>query len=46
MEKVSDFMRKGKTYSDLAVYIPYEDGVMKGHIHLKKEEYGFGVNMN
>ena len=23
-------MRKGKTYTDVAVYIPYEDGVMKG----------------
>lgn len=30
IEKVSGFMQKGKTYSDLAVYIPYEDGVMKG----------------
>ena len=23
-------MKKGRTYSDVAVYIPYEDGVMKG----------------
>ena len=23
-------MRKGKTYTDVAVYIPYEDGVMRG----------------
>lgn len=30
MEKVSGLMQKGKTYSDVAVYIPYEDGVMKG----------------
>lgn len=30
MEKVSGIMQKGKTYSDVAVYIPYEDGVMKG----------------
>jgi hypothetical protein len=30
MEKVAGFMQKGKTYSDVAVYIPYEDGVMKG----------------
>lgn len=30
VEKVSGFMQKGKTYSDVAVYIPYEDGVMKG----------------
>ena len=30
MEKVSGLMKKGKTYSDVAVYIPYEDGVMQG----------------
>ena len=30
IEKVSGFMQQGKTYSDVAVYIPYEDGVMKG----------------
>ncbi|MBO6516580.1 MAG: hypothetical protein JJ975_08515 [Bacteroidia bacterium] len=30
MEKVSGIMQKGKTYSDVAVYIPYEDGVMQG----------------
>jgi hypothetical protein len=30
IEKVSGIMRRGKTYSDVAVYIPYEDGVMKG----------------
>ena len=30
MEKVSGILQKGKTYSDVAVYIPYEDGVMKG----------------
>jgi len=30
MEKVSGIMETGKTYSDVAVYIPYEDGVMKG----------------
>lgn len=30
MGKVSGWMQKGKTYSDVAVYIPYEDGVMKG----------------
>lgn len=28
--KVCDFMQKGKTYSDVAVYIPYEDALMKG----------------
>lgn len=30
IEKVSGIMQKGKTYTDVAVYIPYEDGVMKG----------------
>ena len=30
MEKVSGLMQRGKSYSDVAVYIPYEDGVMKG----------------
>lgn len=30
IEKVSSIMRRGKTYSDVAVYIPYEDGIMKG----------------
>lgn len=30
IEKVSGLMQKGKTYSDVAMYIPYEDGVMKG----------------
>lgn len=30
MEKVSGIMQKGKTYSDVALYIPHEDGVMKG----------------
>lgn len=30
METVSGIMRKGNTYSDVAVYIPFEDGVMKG----------------
>jgi hypothetical protein len=30
VDKVSGLMQKGKTYSDVAVYIPYEDGVMKG----------------
>lgn len=28
--KVSGILQKGITYSDVAVYIPYEDGVMKG----------------
>lgn len=30
VEKVSGILQKGKTYSDVAVYIPYEDAVMKG----------------
>ncbi len=30
IEKVSGTMLKGKSYSDVAMYIPYEDGVMKG----------------
>ncbi len=30
IEKVSNILQKGKTYSDVAVYIPYEDGIMKG----------------
>lgn len=30
MEKVSGILQKGRTYSDVAIYIPYEDGVMKG----------------
>jgi hypothetical protein len=30
MEKVSGILQKGKTYSNVAMYIPYEDGVMKG----------------
>lgn len=28
--RVSAYMKQGKTYSDVAVYIPYEDGVMQG----------------
>ncbi|MDQ3017735.1 MAG: hypothetical protein M3R25_13575, partial [Bacteroidota bacterium] len=30
IQKVSGLMKKGRTYTDVAVYIPYEDGVMKG----------------
>ena len=30
IEKVSEFMQIGRTYSDVAVYIPFEDGIMKG----------------
>lgn len=30
IETVSGMMRRGKTYSEIAVYIPYEDAVMNG----------------
>ncbi|MBL4578506.1 MAG: hypothetical protein JKX74_08540 [Flavobacteriales bacterium] len=30
LQKVSAFMKMGSTYSDVAVYIPYEDAVMAG----------------
>lgn len=30
MGKVSRLMEQGRSYSDVAVYVPYEDGVMKG----------------
>lgn len=30
METVSRYLQIGKTYSDIAVYIPHEDGIMKG----------------
>lgn len=30
MERVSGLMQMGNSYSDVAVYIPYEDGVMQG----------------
>ena len=30
MEKVSGMLQRGKTHSRVAVYLPYEDGVMKG----------------
>jgi glycosyl hydrolase family 106( putative alpha-L-rhamnosidase) len=30
IEKVSGILQKGMTYADVAVYIPHEDGVMKG----------------
>lgn len=30
MGKVSGLLQKGVTYSDVAVFVPYEDGVMKG----------------
>ncbi|MFN8331722.1 MAG: hypothetical protein U0T81_10995 [Saprospiraceae bacterium] len=30
VEKVSGLLQQGRTYTDIAVYIPYEDAVMKG----------------
>ncbi|MEO6130217.1 MAG: glycosyl hydrolase [Saprospiraceae bacterium] len=30
IEKVSGLLEKGRTYTDVAVYIPYEDALMKG----------------
>jgi hypothetical protein len=30
MGRVSGIMQRGRTYSDIAVYVPYEDAVMKG----------------
>ncbi len=30
IERVSSYMRQGVSYSDVAVYIPFEDAVMKG----------------
>jgi hypothetical protein len=32
MERVSAFMRKGRAYSDVAVYLPLEDNWMKGEL--------------
>ncbi len=37
IEKVAGIMQKGKSYSDVAVYIPYEDGVMKGAYPAEKQ---------
>ena len=37
MQKVSQYMKKGRTYSDVAVYIPYEDGVMAGPYPREKQ---------
>ncbi len=36
MEKVSENLLKGKTYSDVAVYVPFEDAVMKGALPEEK----------
>jgi len=30
MGKVSNYMRKGKTYAEMAVYVPFEDKIMAG----------------
>lgn len=35
--RVSEIMQKGKNYSDVAVYIPFEDGVMKGAYPKEKQ---------
>lgn len=37
VEKVSNYLQKGKTYSDVAVYIPHEDGIMKGAYPREKQ---------
>ncbi|NNE13635.1 MAG: hypothetical protein HKN51_01580 [Saprospiraceae bacterium] len=36
ISKVSGWLQRGKTYSDIAVYIPYEDAVMKGALPEEK----------
>jgi hypothetical protein len=30
MQKVSQHLKKGRTYTDVAVYVPFEDGIMAG----------------
>lgn len=37
VSRVSYYMRKGRTYSDVAVYIPYEDALMKGAYPIEKQ---------
>ncbi|MCC6815727.1 MAG: hypothetical protein IT267_04895 [Saprospiraceae bacterium] len=37
VEKVSGYMQLGKSYTDVAVYIPYEDAVMKGALPKEKQ---------
>ena len=37
MEKVSELLQRGKTYSDVAIYIPYEDAVMKGALPKERQ---------
>jgi hypothetical protein len=36
MEKVSGYMQKGRTYTNVAVYVPYEDAVMAGALPEEK----------
>lgn len=37
MEKVSSFMKHGKTYSDVAIYLPTEDAWMAGELPKEKQ---------
>ncbi|NOT37114.1 MAG: hypothetical protein HOP11_07030 [Saprospiraceae bacterium] len=37
VEKVSGILQQGRTYTDVAVYIPYEDAVMKGPYPKEKQ---------
>jgi len=37
IERVSGIMQRGKTYSDVAVYLPYEDAVVKGAYPKEKQ---------
>jgi len=37
LEKVSDFMRQGKPYTDIAVYIPQEDAWIAGELPKEKQ---------
>lgn len=37
LEKVSGIMQQGKTYADVAVYLPYEDHVMKGALPKERQ---------
>jgi len=37
MEKVSAMMKEGRTYADIAVYLPTEDGFIKGELPIEKQ---------
>lgn len=37
LEKVSGAMKEGRTYSDIAVYLPTEDGYIKGELPIEKQ---------